>query len=205
MDLVQGRGKVAFFSLEGVQLVRKHYRRGGWVARWIEDQYLYTGLQRTRMAREMRLLQSLRQQQLPVPEPVAFRCLRPTPLSYTGDLVTVMVENSKSLGSHLRRHPLPSALWIRIGETVGRFHRASVFHADLNIENILLSDASEITLLDFDKSRFMQSFCQSGIQNNLKRLKRSLQKSAARSSSFYFSEQEWEHFQSGHKMAMEAS
>ena len=188
---IKGRGKVAFLSIGGHEFVRKHYSRGGWVRKLVRDQYAYTGIRRTRMAREFELLNSLRDLGLPVPEPVAIRCLRPSPITYSGDLVTARIQDAESLGTRLRRQPLPPQTWAGIGATIGRFHRHGVYHADLNIENILLGNDAGIYLLDFDRGRFVRLFKRFRIGKNMDRLLRSLHKEAARSWVFHFSTQDW--------------
>jgi 3-deoxy-D-manno-octulosonic acid kinase len=199
---IKGRGSVVFFCLKGSGFVRKNYQRGGWIRKLIHNQYAYTGYSRTRMAREYHLLESLHKLGLPVPEPVAIRVIRQSPFTYSGDLVTARLEGSNSMGSLLRRHPLPAETWARIGSTIGRFHGHSVHHADLNIENILLDDEARIHLLDFDKGRFQRSFRSFLIRKSLKRLRRSIDKGAARSERFHFTEDDWSILIAHHQKAL---
>jgi len=199
---VKGRGKVVFFSLNGVTYVRKHYERGGWMRQVVRDRYVYSGFHRTRMTREFRLLESLREIGLPVPEPVAVRCLRPSPFTCSGDLVTVALPETTSLGAFLKQHPLPKADWGRIGSTIGSFHHHAVYHADLNIENILLGPDGAVSLLDFDKGRFLPLFRPFWIRKNLQRLKRSLRKTAAFSGTFHFTEEDWATLLTYHQQAL---
>ena len=53
-----GRGTVAFLRDDARRWVLRHYRRGGAVARVLDDRYLYTGADRTRGFREWRLLRA---------------------------------------------------------------------------------------------------------------------------------------------------
>ena len=55
-----GRGTVAFVRDGERRWVLRHYRRGGLVARLLDDRYLWTGADRTRAFREWRLLRELR-------------------------------------------------------------------------------------------------------------------------------------------------
>jgi 3-deoxy-D-manno-octulosonic acid kinase len=199
---IGGRGKVVFFSRCGIELVRKRYQRGGWARRLVHDRYFFTGLHRTRMWREYHLLQNLRRLGLPVPEPVAVRCVRPCPFTYSGDLVTVRLPGAESLGSVLRREPLPAETWARIGTILGGFHRHGVFHADLNIENIMLDRSSGVALLDFDKGCIRPRGRQNWIRRNMQRLLRSLSKAANRDPVFHFSADDWRTLCAHHARAL---
>ena len=65
-----GRGTVAFVTTaQGRRWVLRHYRRGGLVARWLDDRYAWRGQSRTRSFAEWRLLRQLRAWNLPVPSP----------------------------------------------------------------------------------------------------------------------------------------
>ncbi len=61
---------------------------------------------------------------------------------------------------------------------VRRFHDANVFHADLNLMNILVSD--QVYLIDFDRGKIMPSAARSGWkESNINRLERSVNKCLA--------------------------
>jgi hypothetical protein len=68
-----GRGAVVFVrgGVQGESWALRHYRRGGWARRLIEDSYLWLGLAQTRPWREFRLTHELHARGLPVPRPVA--------------------------------------------------------------------------------------------------------------------------------------
>ena len=72
-----GRAPVLICENEHETWVLRHYSRGGLVARFIEDHYLWRGLKRTRAYRELEILTRMREWQLPVPEPVAAWVARP--------------------------------------------------------------------------------------------------------------------------------
>lgn len=186
-----GRGKAVFFRRNGKEFVRKHYERGGWVRRLVRDRYGYTGLERTRMWREYRLLKELGERGLPVPEPVAARCVCHRPFHYSGDLVTVRLAGAETLGAVLRRKPLSEETWRDIGATLARFHRHHVYHADLNIENIMLGRRSGVALIDFDKGAIRPDGRRIWIRQNMQRLLRSLRKASLNTETFYFSMKDW--------------
>lgn len=168
-----GRGSVWFLdSPDGVWALR-HYRRGGLVARLIEDQYLWLGEDRTRSFREWRLLAELGELGLPVPAPVAARYQR-RGLWYRADLITAFIADAPSFETLFLDERLTDSVWYYAGQVVRRFHDAGVDHADLNIRNILVRADGEIFLLDFDKGRRRPAG--PWAQQNLARLERSLRK-----------------------------
>ena len=67
------------------------------------------------------------------------------------DLITVAIPHEATLGKLLFERRVPNDAWPRIGATLARFHARGVQHADLNAHNILLDDAREVYVLDFDR------------------------------------------------------
>lgn len=192
-----GRGAAYFLRPKsGVQWVLRHSRRGGLIAHFNHDSYLWLGRARCRVFREWFLLANLHAQGLPVPAPVAARVLR-RGLCYRSDLITQRVA-ARPLADWLAAQPLAPATWHAIGATICRFHHAGVDHHDLNARNILVSDAGAITLIDFDQGRVRRPDHWRG--GNLMRLRRSLDKIAGRQS-LHFSEQDWAALQSGYAQA----
>jgi 3-deoxy-D-manno-octulosonic acid kinase len=179
----EGRGTVwQLESAEG-RWILKRYLRGGLVARVVSDRYFFMGYERTRMAREFRLLCSLCEMRLPVPRPVAAFIQRSGPALYTGSLITQYLEGTQSLSSLIRSGHLRDAPWAALGSTIRRFHDHGVIHPDLNASNILLAEG-EIHLIDFDKGRLATpSTNDSWKLANLRRLCRSLEKISTRQAS----------------------
>ncbi|HEX9206771.1 MAG TPA: 3-deoxy-D-manno-octulosonic acid kinase [Steroidobacteraceae bacterium] len=148
-----GRGTVAFVTTaQGQRWVLRHYRRGGLVARWLDDRYLFTGESRTRAFAEWRLLRQLRAWHLPVPQPVAARYQR-AGLLYRADLVTVELPTRTTLAAALRAAPVSADTWQAVGRCIGALHARGVQHADLNAHNLLLGDDGTVYVLDFDRGR----------------------------------------------------
>jgi 3-deoxy-D-manno-octulosonic acid kinase len=148
-----GRGAVTFITTPDQQRwVLRHYRRGGLVARWLDDRYLWTGEEATRGFREWRLLRLLREWQLPVPRPIAARYRREG-FYYRADLVTTELPTRTTLASILRDAPLPAPRWRAIGACIGALHARGVHHADLNAHNLLLAEDGRVFVLDFDRGR----------------------------------------------------
>lgn len=144
-----GRGGVLFLRNEAEQWVLRHYHRGGLVAKFISDRYLWLGAERTRAFREWRLLHRMRELDLPVPTPVATRFVRQG-LFYTADLITESLPQTTTLAAAMAAR-LPERVWFEVGRTISRFHRHGIRHADLNAHNILLGANHSIFVLDFDR------------------------------------------------------
>jgi 3-deoxy-D-manno-octulosonic acid kinase len=147
-----GRGTVAFLRDGEHRWVLRHYRRGGLVARVLDDTYLYTGAARTRSFREFRLLRQLREWQLPVPHPVAARYQR-SGLLYRADLVTEELPTRRTLAQALAAAPLAPSTWREVGACIASLHARGVHHADLNAHNLLVGADGAVYVLDFDRGR----------------------------------------------------
>ncbi len=170
-----GRGAVVLREAGEETWVQRHYRRGGLVARFVHDSYLWTGLERSRPARELRLLDRLSQAGLPVPRPVAARVIR-AGLAYRADLITVLIPDTRPLSAAIARQPLDRDLWTRLGGLIARFHASGIDHPDLNAHNILIGADAALWLLDFDNAS--ERAPGEWRERNLARLKRSLNKVA---------------------------
>ena len=148
-----GRGSVAFVEHGASQWALRHYRRGGLVGRVNADRYLFTGHERVRAVRELKLLRQLCDWNLPTAAPVASRYQR-SGLWYRADLLTEVVSHRETLAEYLMsRVPTPQELKELLSEVhavVGQFHARGVYHADLNCHNVLLRDEG-VAIIDFDR------------------------------------------------------
>jgi 3-deoxy-D-manno-octulosonic acid kinase len=194
----QGRGTAQLIRSGDRRYVLRHYRRGGLVARVMQDRYLWRGEQETRAFREWQLLYHLHRAGLPVPAPVAARYRREG-LFYTADLITERLMDSVSLASLLRTRGIPILGWITIGRCLRTFHDLGVCHADLNAHNILLVGDDSVYLLDFDRGRLMKPglWC----DGNLVRLRRSLEKITYQLPPENFSEADWHGLLDGYRQS----
>jgi 3-deoxy-D-manno-octulosonic acid kinase len=61
--------------------------------------------------------------------------------------VTERIDGATPLGSVTQ-----TVIWHQAGQLVARMHRMGVFHADLNVFNILLDSQARLWLIDFDRS-----------------------------------------------------
>jgi 3-deoxy-D-manno-octulosonic acid kinase len=55
-----GRGTTYFFKHDKNEYVLRHYRRGGLIGKVLSDQYMYTGIEKSRAWREFKLLQQMK-------------------------------------------------------------------------------------------------------------------------------------------------
>ena len=144
-----GRGGVAMIDTPAGACVLRHYHRGGLVARFNRDRYLWTGAAHTRSFAEFRLLAHIAALELPAPQPVAAR-LRRHGLFYTGDLITRRIDGAHTLAQCLADGRLDADLARETGALVARFHREGIWHADLNAHNAAttknISALSKITV-----------------------------------------------------------
>ena len=172
-DAAGSGGRGSAWLAGGGDWVLRHYRRGGLVARLLHDQYLWTGLERSRPWREWRLLDLLYKEGLPVPRPVAARVTR-AGAWYRGDLLTRRIRDTVSLAERIAAGNPP---WRAVGACIRRFHDAGVWHADLNAHNLLLDSVDRVYLLDFDRGERRHP-ARGWQRGNLARLRRSLEKLA---------------------------
>ena len=183
-----GRGNTLCVSNGEREFVLRHYRRGGLVARVNRDRYLWTGAERTRAFAEWRLLARLIEMGLPVPRPAAARYQR-RGICYTADLLTVREPGITPLSTRIASAPANDDLWRAVGVGLRRFHRAGVYHADLNAYNVQVDAGDGVFLLDFDRGAIRTPG--DWQQQNLARLHRSLSKLKALDASLAFSEADW--------------
>ena len=147
-----GRGEVLIVARGDETWVLRHYRRGGLVARFIDDHYLWLGAERARAFREWRLLRELSAAGLPVPHPVAAHVYR-TGFIYTADIITSYLPDTHKLSWWIEQGRVPSACWGRIGSMIRAVHDHGVDHPDLTAHNVLLDDEGKCFLVDFDNAK----------------------------------------------------
>ena len=177
--LASGRGGAFRVELEdGTRVVVRLYRRGGVLARLVRETYVGV---RPRPLRELAVTDEARRRGVPAAEVLAARV--EGGVIYRGALVTAEVPAAVTLVDALRRAPdvlARSALAASAGRAVAVLHEAGVFHADLNLTNILVGDGpegSEVALLDFDRARVVHGPLPIGARRrNLRRLARSVAK-----------------------------
>lgn len=171
-----GRGSSLFLQATPTeQWVLRPYRRGGMVAKLSQKRYLWTGRERTRAFRELRLTAALFEQGLPVPRPVAssVTCYG---LTYEAALITVRIAGARALAELLTQGVADETLLQRVGNMIKRFHQAGLDHVDLNARNILVDEKGKPWLIDLDRCRLRP--VGKWQADNLARLERSIAKFA---------------------------
>jgi 3-deoxy-D-manno-octulosonic acid kinase len=187
-----GRGGVAMITTPAGECVLRHYRRGGMVARLMGDRYLWTGADRTRAFAEFRLLVDIARLGLPGPSIIAAQYRRHG-FYYTADLITRRIADARTLAECMAATLLDSVLAEKVGVLVARFHRAGIWHADLNAHNILVTHA-QLYLIDFDRGE-RRVPASAWRHSNLQRLRRSLLKiGAAKQGEAEFDHALWQPF-----------
>lgn len=187
----RGRGEVYFFTLDNLNVVLRHYYRGGMIAKLIEDRFVFAGIQNTRAYRELAILQYLHTKGVNVPTPISAR-VHVLGLSYQCDIITEAVERAKELHGLLLSEDVDNATWTNIGHEVQNLHRAQACHYDLNVKNVLITEQGKVVLLDFDSCEIRPG--ETWKQKNIDRFKRSLLKQASKFEQYHFDESKWQIF-----------
>lgn len=169
--LIGGRAAAWFIRLGQHAGVLRHYRRGGWVARLINDRYFWLGASRSRAFAEFATMQSLWLKDLPVPQPLAAAVWRHG-LSYRAALITARIEGAKPIA-----YVQDVGVWAEAGRVIARLHHAKTWHADLNVFNLLVDQQSRVWVIDFDRAR-TGHLSPRQRSENLSRLLRSVRKVA---------------------------
>jgi 3-deoxy-D-manno-octulosonic acid kinase len=178
---VQAGGRQAAWFVDGPfgQGVLRHYRRGGMVARISRDRYAWLGEARTRAFREFKLLQSMVEQGLPVPAPVAAAYWR-SGLLYRAAILVERLPGVKPLALLLDQ-----PVWQAAASSIARMHKAGVWHADLNAFNILLDGQGQAWIIDFDRGH-RGGTSPAAREKNMRRLRRSLVKVAGQPGAAFY-------------------
>jgi 3-deoxy-D-manno-octulosonic acid kinase len=172
-----GRGTTWFMQHNNNHLVLRHYFRGGLVGKINRDHYIFNGWKNCRAINEFDILAYLHEQGFRVPKPAAAQIIRHG-LSYQADLFTHRIPNAQDLVQVLSSAQ-NQQFYLELGKTIAKFHNHGVYHADLNIQNILQDDQNQFWLIDFDRAKHLKPNLTWQL-NNLKRLKRSFEKEKLR-------------------------
>jgi 3-deoxy-D-manno-octulosonic acid kinase len=185
---LSGRGQSTLFEHAGRRYVLRRYRRGGLIARFNTDRFLWTSETNSRPLRELALNLRLHGAGLPVPLPVAARYEREG-LLYRADLITEYLPETRTLAACLAAGEVGLSSWAAVGRCIRRFHDYGLCHVDLNAHNILLRGA-EVLLVDFDRcARRAPGLWRDA---NLARLRRSLDKLEDARTERRFEETQWQ-------------
>ena len=172
--LENGRGASIVFNLEDKKYVLRKFLRGGFIANFLYDSYLWLGLSRSRVFNECLVLEHAQKEQVLVPKFVAYHLER-RGLFYSQSIITQFIENRGTLAEVLNRRELSLAEWKSLADSIKAMHKASINHVDLNANNILYGNNDRFYIIDFDKAQVM-SDKNRWPQKNVDRLLRSLRK-----------------------------
>ena len=185
-----GRASTWFFEHHGLKAVIRHYWRGGLVGKIVTDQYFNLGLKKSRVYQEFALLAHLSEQGFNVPKPIAAQFI-PSGLIYRGDIITQAIEGAQSVLDILQRRSLTQIEIKQVAHGIAKFHNEGVFHADLNINNILFDHQGEVYLIDFDRGQ-LKTPAHDWQHANMARLQRSFNKQQAKHPVFYWQHNDWQ-------------
>jgi 3-deoxy-D-manno-octulosonic acid kinase len=166
-----GRAAAWFVQLQPVEAVLRHFKRGGLMARVVRDRYLWLGLARTRSFAEFDLLRLMWRAGLPVPRPLGAAVWQGR-LTYRAALLTERIPQARPLA--LCSEP---QVWLEAGRVVAQMHQFEVWHADLNVFNLLVDAQDKVWIIDLDRG-CRKALTATQRAENLSRLLRSVRKVA---------------------------
>ena len=190
-----GRGNTMLVGNVPRQFVLRHYMRGGLVEKFVRDVYIFSGENRTRPFMEWRLLDKLAANNMNVPRPAAARYQRRGPF-YTADIITVRIPDVVPLSQHIAQNECDAAFWQSVGAAIQKFHRAGVYHADMNAYNLQIDLDGDLWMLDFDKGALREPGPWQ--QQTLSRLHRSLEKILRMEPQLHYQPANWEQLLEGY-------
>lgn len=147
--------------------------RGGLIGALMGGLYVGAG----RPLRELRAAESARAAGVNVPEPLAIATTRTFGPFYRLTILSREVEGAQDLLSLSGRlDPAKKReLLARVADAMRRLHEAGVYHADLTMKNILVTE-SAVYIIDLDKARLPGTRTGRLDVENLARLNRSVEK-----------------------------
>ena len=159
------------------------------------DHYIFNTWKNCRAISEFNILSKLHTQGFRVPKPAAAQIIRHG-LSYQADLFTHRIPKAQDLVQVLKCSQ-NQHFYQNLGKTIAEFHCHGVYHADLNIQNILQDDQGQFWLIDFDRAKLLSPHSKWQF-SNLKRLKRSFEKEKKRFG-IQWQESDWSIFLSAYQ------
>jgi 3-deoxy-D-manno-octulosonic acid kinase len=164
---------------DGRELFARRGRRGGMIASILSD--IYAGVT-PRPLTELAVTIEAMRRGIPVVEPMGAMVEWIGPALYRGFFLTRPVRGM-TLWEFLKTDDDPTVRAHVLGEAraaIDTMHNKGLFHADLNLHNLLVTQASEnfsVTIIDLDKSRLFAAPLSSAMRrSNAARLMRSARK-----------------------------
>jgi len=164
---------------DGLELYARRGRRGGMIASILTG--VYVGIT-PRPLTELAVTIEAMRRGIPVAEPMGAMIERIGPALYRGFFLTRAVRGM-TLWEFLRTDDDPTVRTHVLGlarAAIDTMHQQGLFHADLNLHNLLVTRAREsfsVTIIDLDKSRLFDAPLSSAMRRaNAARLMRSAHK-----------------------------
>ena len=155
----------------------KHYVRKG-LMKFLGDIYLNTSIKKTRSYLEFILLNDLYKKNFPTCKPI-MGWITKNKYTYKANLISEYIPNV-NLKAYIEQNKMKDDDWYSVGVLISNLHKQNVFHGDLNITNILVSENNEerekFILVDFDKSKNKSYLTVKEKSSNIDRVLRSLKK-----------------------------
>jgi len=186
VNLIRGRNAIPSIPIEGSgeRMMVKHYQHGGFFRKITGDILLGNA----RPFRELAVLKAASQKDILVPEALAARVVRIFGPFFRGDIVYKEIPYSDNLLEYLKRlndRPMKEKvsrkreIIERLAEAIKKMHTSGIYHADLNVRNVLIQDRApgiQVYLVDFDRSRIKENLTLRERIRNLSRFNRSCEK-----------------------------
>ena len=165
-----GRGALMRFTYpNGSGLVRR-YRRGGVIRHFVKESYLL----QNRPLRELNVHSFVQDEGLSVPVVLGV-VWRRRGLWYRGSIASDEVDSTTLLEYARDRGSQAEGVMAQCGELIRRMHELGVYHADLQVKNILVGE-DRAYLIDFDNAVRYPAVSDRLRVRNLLRLRRSFEK-----------------------------
>lgn len=165
-----GRGKVFQFDFPGGEGILRRCRRGGIIRHVVKDSFLFSN----RPFHELKVHDYLYDNGFATPEPLGISWEREW-LWFRGSIATRRVE-AKDLLTFLDQSGDSAEYTLEwTGRIIREMHNLGVYHADLQVRNILVAPEHPY-IIDFDKAQRMPKVSTLQRMRNLLRLKRSFEK-----------------------------
>ncbi len=156
--------------------VKKHYQRKG-MMQIFNDLYLYSPIKRTRSFREFEILNYLIISDFSTCKPLIGWVEYFGGILYRANLITENIPGMNFNDFLTSKDSVESILvriYENIGSSVAKMHKLSIFHGDLNINNIIINTVKyTVSIIDFDKS-YYKKLSDNERAKNIQRFKRSL-------------------------------
>ena len=114
-----GRSTTYFFQHNKNEYVLRHYRRGGLIGKVLSDQYMYTGIEKSRAWQEFKLLLRMKNMDLNCPTPIASDVEEDA--YYQADIILKKISSAKDLHHILLANSLSADVWKKLGKPLPNF------------------------------------------------------------------------------------